>query len=395
MKLIPCATMVLVACSTPIQRTPIQPDAQPEVTQWTIDTTSTMVAANLQGSAIEGRVRPVGALSLNGGRTAVLDGNAPRVLYFGREGALEHTTELQAAGSGPRIRPQKLVRVAGDTIGVLAGRRAYVLGERGAILRSFDAAELRAPGMPRLRVVLALLSSGRTVLGVVEVQQQPSPGLTRWTDSMRVVVVDSTLTVANELGRWPTVYLEARDGQPRQVWFAPHGVFGSRDTVIYYGFGSDYRIDAYAAAGRLLVSFTRPWTRVQVTPADIDAYIEGWGRNWLKGSAAEVERQKREMHGDPFFPYVPAFSELIVAANGELWVRTPNLTDAQSEGELHSVPLVPSHWSIFDPEGRWTGEATLPAFSHPRDVRDGFVLTSEAGPYAGRVLRRRLERVRP
>ena len=392
--LVTCAAGVLTACSTLAHRSSGQPHAEQVVAQWTVDSASAAVAADLEDPAVAGRVRPVGALSLDGGRTAVLDGNAPRLLYFDRDGTLEHSTELQPPGSGPRVRPQKLVRISGDSLGVLAGRKAFVLNHRGVVVRTFDAAELRAPGMPRLRVVLALLTGGRTVLGIVGAQEPPSTGLTRWTDSMRVVVVDSNMTVANELGRWPTVYLEARDGQPRQVWFAPHGVFSSRDSVIYYGFGSDYRIDAYTAAGTRHRSYSRPWTRVQVTLADIDAYIEGWGRNWMKGSAAEVERQNLEMQGDPFFPHVPAFSELVVAADGDLWVRTPSLTDAQTEGELHSVPLVPSHWSIFDPDGQWTGEATLPAFSHPRDVRDGFVLSTEAGTNAGKVLRRRLERVR-
>lgn len=388
------AAVLLAACSTFARPDPQLPTANPPIARWTIDTASVEVAADLHAPAVTGRVRPVGALSLGGGRTAVLDGNAPRVLYFGHDGAVERTTELQPPGPEQGVRPHQFVRIAGDTIGVLAGGRAFVLDERGGLVRNFDAAELRAPGVPRFRMVLALLTGGRTVLGIVGRQEQPSPGLTRWVDSMTVVVVDSSMTIAKELGRWPAVYLEARNGQPRQVWFAPHAVVASRDSVIYYGFGSDYRIDAYTAAGRLHRSFSRPWTRVQVTPADIDAYIEGWSKNWMKGTAAEVERQKRDMHGDPFFRYVPAFSELFVASDGELWVRTPSLTDAQSAGELYSVPLVPSHWSIFDEEGRWTGEASFPAFSHPRDVRDGFVLTVEAGPNAGKVLRRRLKRVR-
>jgi hypothetical protein len=232
-------------------------------------------------------------------------------------------------------------------------------------------------------------------VGFIGPQRPPSPDVARWVDSMTVVVVDSGMAVVQELGRRPSVYLATENGMPRQVWFAPHAVITSRDSVFYFGFGDVYRVDAYTGSGRLMRSFTRPWTKVPVTPGDIDAYIEGWSKHWMKGTPDEVARGKQAMHADPFFPYVPAFSELLVATGGELWVRTPSLTDAQSAGELYHVPLVPSRWSIFDRDGRWTAEATLPALSHPRDVRDGAVLTVEHGPNGGKVLRRRLRRVGP
>ena len=387
------AVVLLAACSGPARLDELPQPAEHTVTEWTVDTTRSEVAADLRASAATARVRPVGALSLRGGRTAVLDGNAPRVLYFSRHGALERTVELQPAGAEPRLRADKLVRIAGDTIGAIARGRAFVLDERGEIVHTFDAADLQASGAPRFRMVLAPLAGRKTVLAFVDRQEPPSPDVTRWVDSTRVVVVDSGMTIVQELGLWPAVFLETRNGRPRQVWFAPHLVVASRDSVIYHGFGSDYRIDATTSTGRIHRSFVRPWSQVAVMPAAIDAYIEGWSRNWMKGTAAEVEQGKRDMRTNPFFPYVPSFSEFLVTSEGELWVRSPNLTDAQSEGELYSRPLVPSRWSIFSKDGRWIGQATLPALSHPRDVREGFVLSVEGGANAGKVLRRRLQRV--
>jgi hypothetical protein len=365
---------------------------------WFVDTASTKLAADLRAAAASSgatRIRPVGAVSLDGLRTAVLDGDTPRVLYFDSQGTLERTVDLPPARTGPRARPHQLMRISGDTIAALAFGQAYVLDPLGNVVRTFNAAELRTPVAQRLRWVLASLTGGRTVLALAGPQQQPSPDTPRWVDSIAVVIVDSGMTIVKELGRWPAMYLEARNGRPRQVWFAPGGAVTARDSLFYYGFGSDYRIDAYTSTGRLQRSFVRPWTRVPVTPADIDDYIEGWGKNWIKGTPVEVEREKRDMKADPFFSYVPAFSELLVATSGELWVRSPSLKDAQSAGELYDMPLAPSHWSVFDRDGRRIGEATLPAHSHPRDVRDGHVLTVEDGPNAGKVVRRKLERVRP
>ena len=124
---------------------------------------------------------------------------------------------------------------------------------------------------------------------------------------------------------------------------------------------------------------TRPWQRVPVTEADILAYIEGWGARWITSTGAAAEAEKRAMRSDPFFEYVPAFSQFLAKPSGELWVRTPNLVDAQGNGELNTVPLVPSSWGVFDPSGLWRGVVTIPARTLPMELGPDYLLGVEYG----------------
>jgi hypothetical protein len=170
------------------------------------------------------------------------------------------------------------------------------------------------------------------------------------------------------------------------VWFAPAAVFASTESSFYFGFGDAYEIKAFAATGETTRVIRRPWQRIAVTDADIVAFIDGWGTRWITSTGAAAEAEKRDMRSDPFFGYVPAFSQFLASAAGELWVRTPNLVDAQWDGELYRVPLVPSDWSVFDQVGRWRATLRLPARFFPTDAGLDYVLGIEYGSGRSRRL---------
>jgi hypothetical protein len=123
-----------------------------------------------------------------------------------------------------------------------------------------------------------------------------------------------------------------------------------------------------------------------VTEADITAYIDGWGKRWITSTGAAAEAEKQAMRSDPFFEYVPAFSQFLADSSGTLWVRTPNLVDAQWNGELNTVSLAPSAWNVFDAGGQWRGVVTLPARVFPTDLGSDFVLAIEYGAGNSRKL---------
>jgi hypothetical protein len=111
-----------------------------------------------------------------------------------------------------------------------------------------------------------------------------------------------------------------------------------------------------------------------VTRADIDAYVVEWGKRWIKTTGAEAEAERNSMRNDPYAAIVPAFSQFLPDRVGRLWVREAHLSDAPGSGALNTTPLVSSQWSVFDQNGRWLGDVTMPARFQPGDIGVDYVL---------------------
>jgi hypothetical protein len=52
----------------------------------------------------------------------------------------------------------------------------------------------------------------------------------------------------------------------------------------------------------------------------------------------------------------------------------PNIADAAADGSFGYQPLVPSIWNVFDRQGRWTGDVTMPARFLPTEIGADYVL---------------------
>ena len=341
------------------------------------------VLVDLTGSDSATRVLIVGALRLPNGRFAVADAESQRLIYYDPRGNPVTTIHLDTLG----VRAQRLMRVSADTIALTGTSKALVFTGNGQLLRRFDAADVRGD-LPQggIRIVLGVLGGGRAFIGRLGQHFTPAPGQSRWIDSIAIAAVGPDMRITRVLGPLPAVVGALKDSQPHQVWFAPHVVVASTDSTFYYGFGSVYEIAALSATGETTRVITRSWERIAVTDADILAYIDGWRVRWITGTGAVAEAQRREMRSDPFFEYVPAFSQFLASASGELWVRTPNLVDAQWNGELNTVPLAPSDWSVFGHMGRWRSTLMLPARFFPTDAGSDYVLGIEYGSGRSRKL---------
>ena len=111
-----------------------------------------------------------------------------------------------------------------------------------------------------------------------------------------------------------------------------------------------------------------------VSQRDIDTYVTEWAKRWIRVTGPEAERQRQDLRDDPYAAEVPAFSQLLADRTGRLWVRQAHLADAPRAGNLNTSPLVPSVWSVFDPNGRWLGDISMPAFFQPMDIGQDYVL---------------------
>jgi len=354
-------------------------------------TVAPQVLVDLTASDSATRVLIVGALRLPNGRVAAADAESQRLIYYDAGGNPVTTLHLDTLG----VRAQQLIRVSADTVAVTGittatarrrGGAAVVFTGNGQLVRRFSAADVLGDLPQGIPIILGVLGGGRTFIGLLGQHSGPAPGQSRWVDSITIAAVGPDMRITRVLDPLPGLVLAVQDSHPRQVWFAPHAVVVSTNSTLYYGFGGEYAIAALSATGEMTRVITRSWQRIAVTGADILAYIDGWGSRWITSTGAEAEAQKREMRSDPFFEYVPAFSQFLARASGELWVRTPNLVDAQWSGELYTVPLAPSNWSVFDHTGRWRGTLILPARFLPTDAGSHYVLGIEYGSGRSRKL---------
>jgi hypothetical protein len=55
-------------------------------------------------------------------------------------------------------------------------------------------------------------------------------------------------------------------------------------------------------------------------------------------------------------------------------VREAKVADAGADGQYTSPPLVTSTWNVFDAEGRWTMNVTMPARFSPMEIGSDYVL---------------------
>lgn len=188
-----------------------------------------------------------------------------------------------------------------------------------------------------------------------------------------VAIFDRAGENIRQLGEMPFSRLVMAE-YPRPAWFAAPLSVANDDEHFWIGLGTEYSIRQYTREGRLVRIIRRAWTPTRVTSRDIDQYVTEWGKRWIRETGADAERRRAELRDSPYESVVPAFSRFIADRSGRLWVRTPDLRDAPRAGQLNTMPLVPSTWSVFGRDGAWMCDVTMPADFQPYEIGADYVL---------------------
>jgi hypothetical protein len=318
--------------------------------------------------------RVVGAAGLEDGRIVVADGASLQLRFFDATGGFINAVGGRGAGPGEFRRLDALGVLPGDTIFALAlpGTVTF-LDPHGTFLRRLDASRLRV-GLPDgLKIIAAVLGDQSLVVGPIP---RPSlePRTARWVDSVPFVIVHRDTSEWAPLGTLPFMLMTMDGKTPRPPWFGPTAVFGAHGASFFAGYGAEYSIRVFSSGADLVRIIRRRWTPAAVTDADIDQYVNDWAERWVRATGPEAERQKRDLRNDPYAAEVPAYSQFLVDRAGRLWIREAHLADAPGAGQLTTLPLVPSVWSVFDAHGGWLGDVTMPARFMPTHVGQDFVL---------------------
>ena len=321
-----------------------------------------------------------GAALLADGRIVIADGGSLQLRFYDSLGVFIKSSGGRGDGPGEFRSFESLSHLAGDTLVVMApvgmrGSHSYFTGAGDFLFRVSPASaapQARGP-LGKIHAPLAAFADGSSIDGAFEGNPQPRERGARWIEPLSATLVDRQGATVRSLGDLP-MSLAVMEDRPRPPWFAAEPAFANNDDTFFYGYGAEYSIRVYARDGTLKRIIRRSWTPQRVTKADIDTYVVEWGKRWIKSTGAAAEKEREDLRDDPYAVTVPAFSQFIAARDGVLWVRKANLADAPGAGALNTMPLVPSVWSLFDREGRWLCDVTLPALFRPYDIGSNYVM---------------------
>jgi hypothetical protein len=146
--------------------------------------------------------------------------------------------------------------------------------------------------------------------------------------------------------------------------FGPTSYTGMTEDRLIVGESGSGEISWYTFEGELERVARRPWPRRPVTDAMIDRYVDGSSPPLSDDIAL----------GRTFAEELPVFSELMVDADGNVWVRQYQVNHGFTTLQYRRTFEVPSEWVVFDPTGRWLGEVEMPAGFTALEIGDDFVL---------------------
>lgn len=325
-----------------------------------LDLSPTLVIGMREGVPYEfAQVR--GAARLSNGSIVVADGASTELRLFDAQGTFVKLLGRKGGGPGEFPRVESVVHLRADTLAVIAGiGRAVYYDGSGTFLWNIN--HYTSPidrGSAGLKMIVGAFGDGSTVLVSVG-NPPPRTRGERWLQTYPVSLIDRRNATIRALGDLP-ISTFVMDEYPRPPWFAAPIATANSSESFYIGLGTEYSIREYT-------------TPTRITRDDIDRYVLEWGKRWIRSTGADAEQERADLRDDPYESVVPAFSQFIVDRANRLWVRTPELRDAPRAGQLNSMPLVPSAWSVFDRNGAWLCNVTLPANSQPLEIGADYVL---------------------
>jgi hypothetical protein len=166
----------------------------------------------------------------------------------------------------------------------------------------------------------------------------------------------------------------AASRQPPLV-FGPVNALAAHDNRICVGHSATYRITCFDARGAVVFRVERDVTPPVVT-AELremarKAYVDG---NRMQGMSPELFQRVQVQAQQLRFPeHAPAFGQLLLSDNGELWVSQFDPSARLIGPKVARAPHQRVTWSVHSSTGEWTADILLPARFIPHVVADGVV----------------------
>lgn len=336
--------------------------------RWTLGPAPTLRIGSLNGPPELQFDGVVDALRLADGRIVVADGGSGEVRFFGPDGAFLRRVGGKGDGPGEFRLMSQMGPAAGDSVWVYdySLHRFTILPADGGTPRVV----VVRPDLPTLVAVGGTADGGWVMAEGWSVSRlagggggpggagsgggnaaRPREGLRR--DPVAYVRIGPDGTVRDTLGMFPgrelELHIDPNAGRMMmiRVPFAHNSSHAMRGDRLFIGDQSTFEVGAYRPDGRLVSLVRIPGVDLALTKADAQAAME----KQLAEVPAPARPGIRAMWRSYSLPAEkPAYSRLLVDADGNLWV-----------GAYAGSPATPEHWRVFDPDGRWLGTVSVPA----------------------------------
>ena len=293
------------------------------------------------------------------GRLYVMDAQAQHVKVFSNDG--EYLQTFGGPGSGPGELggggANFMAMGAGDTLLIrdIGNLRINRYAPDGTTLESIP-----------LRIEEGIPGNWRsTGTGLIAWHLRPFDLPNRpATDSMDVIVMVGTDGgVRDTLRRFRVRQTFTSGGRRKIPIYSPEPVWHlTPDEHLLFGVNTEYRIGVYGEGGALQRVIAMPFELEPVSDRDKSAVIGFMERLWRGVPPNIAEQLKESIH---FGEYFPAFASIIPGPDGSVWVQRVQAASELSAEELESynglfeVTHAP-RWDVFDAEGRFLGNVTMP-----------------------------------
>jgi hypothetical protein len=295
---------------------------------------------------------------LSDGRIAVVNSGSSQVRFYDASGRFAGALGGRGDGPGEFRSPWIVHQIAGDSLLVIdLYRHISIFDADGRFARRFLPERPEQQQLGEGFEPVDQFGDGSLLFRAHERWDRSRTGIGR----SRIAMVRTRLdgSFAGSLGQFDDQTVDFAG--PLYMW-GPWAKEAAADTTMWYGPGDRFELREVTFDGRTirLVRLDRPAR--PITEADVtrfkDAAIEQ-----ARGTPAEqtVNRRFAEMQHPETFPF---HFDIKTDALGNLWVQ-----DYQPWTDR-----VPRSWSVFDGEGRFLGDVTIPAAVTVHEFGDDYVL---------------------
>ena len=331
--------------------------------RWRIAATPTLTIGTVDGAADYQFTRIVGATRFEDATIAVGDAGTNSIRFFDGNGKLVRTTGRMGNGPG-EFRALQSLRRAGDLLDVFDRRvnRITVFDRNGSVVRTIQLSGARYVAVHRLTSGRWLATEEEGFFGG-RIQENATPGLHRFPSA--VVILDSTGAVTDTVGIFPgaeTAYYTI-DGQVGSL-HAAYGrtlAFATRGDTSYVVTGDVLGFDVHNLQGKRVRSVRARDRDSTLGPADVTRFNETFLAEISDSTARAGFRRALEVAAAP--PSKAAVGRILVDPRGAIWLSA-------YENEFMPAPV----WFVFDRDGRYLGDVSMPAGLRLLEIGDRHVL---------------------